>query len=28
MKFKKFGLEREAGLWTYEAIDMAIATRG
>jgi len=27
MKFKKFGLDREAGPWTYEAIDMAIATR-
>lgn len=26
MKFKKFGLEREAGPWTYEALDMAIAT--
>lgn len=27
MKFKKFALDREAGVWTYEAIDMAIATR-
>jgi hypothetical protein len=27
MKFKKFTLDREAGPWTYEAIDMAIATR-
>lgn len=27
MKFKKFALDREAGIWTYEAIDMAIATR-
>ena len=25
MKFKKFGLQREAGPWTYEALDMAIA---
>jgi len=24
MKFKKFALDREAGLWTYEAIEMAI----
>lgn len=27
MKFRKFALDREAGVWTYEAIDMAIATR-
>jgi len=27
MKFKKFALDREAGPWTYEAIDMAIANR-
>jgi glutathione synthase/RimK-type ligase-like ATP-grasp enzyme len=27
MKFKKFSLDREAGIWTYEALDMAIATR-
>ena len=25
MKMKKFALEREAGPWTYEALDMAIA---
>jgi hypothetical protein len=27
MKFKKFALQREAGPWTYDALDMAIATR-
>jgi len=27
MKFKKFGLDREAGPWTYEAIDMAIGKK-
>jgi glutathione synthase/RimK-type ligase-like ATP-grasp enzyme len=28
MKFKKFALDREAGPWTYEAIDMAIENAG
>jgi glutathione synthase/RimK-type ligase-like ATP-grasp enzyme len=28
MKFKKFGLDREAGVWTYEALDLAIANAG
>jgi hypothetical protein len=28
MKFKKFALDREAGPWTYEAIDMAIEKQG
>jgi hypothetical protein len=28
MKFKKFALDREAGPWTYEALDMAIEHAG
>jgi glutathione synthase/RimK-type ligase-like ATP-grasp enzyme len=28
MKFKKFALDREAGVWTYEALDLAIANAG